>query len=106
MANNTLLNAGLGGDTLRDLDRSGVKTPVVALDLNPAGSEILMAGTLPVTQSGTWSVTTDSELTTADLDTGAGTDTRAVVGLVLAASGGGLLVGSTNPMPVSDNGGS
>lgn len=48
----------------------------------------------------------DTELTTADLDTGVGTDTRAVVGLVLAASGGGLLVGSANPMPVSDNGSS
>lgn len=34
------------------------------------------------------SVTADTELTTADLDTGAGTDTRAVVGLVVAASGG------------------
>lgn len=54
----------------------------------------------------TGTVTVDSELTTADLDTGVGTDTRAVVGLVLAASGGGLLVGSANPMPVSDNAGS
>ena len=44
--------------------------------------------------------TVDTELTTADLDTGAGTDTRAVVGLVLAASGGGVLVGAANPMPV------
>lgn len=43
----------------------------------------------------------DTELTTADLNTGAGTDTRAVVGLVLAEAGGGTLVGSANPMPVS-----
>jgi hypothetical protein len=48
----------------------------------------------------------DTELTTADLDTGAGTDTRAVVGLVYGASGGGVLVSATNPMPVGDNGGS
>lgn len=56
----------------------------------------------------------DTELTTADLDTGAGTDTRAVVGLARAESGGGVLVGSANPLPVttqvpvpvSDNGGS
>ena len=41
----------------------------------------------------------DTELTTADLDTGGGTDTRAVVGLVLAESGGGVLVGSANPLP-------
>lgn len=49
MANNTVLNVGAGGDTLRDLDRSGVKTPIVAIDLNPAGSETLMAGAMPVT---------------------------------------------------------
>ena len=36
-------------------------------------------------------VTVDSELTTADLDTGAGTDTRAVVGLALTKSGGAVL---------------
>lgn len=34
----------------------------------------------------------DTELTTGDLDTGAGTDTRAVVGLVGSASGGGQLI--------------
>lgn len=34
----------------------------------------------------------NTELTTADLDTGAGTDTRAVVGLVGSASGGGALI--------------
>ena len=38
------------------------------------------------------SVTADTELTTADLDLGAGTDTRAVVGLVGAKSGGGQLI--------------
>lgn len=38
------------------------------------------------------SVTAETELTTADLDTGAGTDTRAVVGLVGTASGGGQLI--------------
>lgn len=45
--------------------------------------------------------TVDTELTTADLDTGAGTDTRAVVGLVYAESGGGTLVSMANPLPVS-----
>lgn len=44
--------------------------------------------------SGSVSITgaIDTELTTADLDTGAGTDTRAVVGLVGSASGGGALI--------------
>ena len=38
------------------------------------------------------SVTADTELTTADLDTGAGTDTRAVVGIAGTASGGAQLI--------------
>lgn len=38
------------------------------------------------------SITADTELTTADVDTGAGTDTRAVVGLVGTKSGGGVLI--------------
>jgi len=82
---------------------------------------VAVSGTVAVTQSGTWdevgindsgnSITVDdggssltvdgsvsisgavdTELTTADLDTGAGTDTRAVVGLVGSASGGGQLI--------------
>jgi len=56
-----------------------------------------ISGTVGV--SGT--VTVDSELTTADLDTGAGTDTRAVVGLVLAKSGGAANISSTDPLPVT-----
>lgn len=75
-------------------------TNVVHVDDN-SGS-LTVDGSVSVTGT----VTVDSELTTADLDTGAGTDTRAVVGMVLAASGGGVLVGTANPMPVSDNGGS
>ena len=51
--------------------------------------------------SGASGGTVDTELTTADLDTGGGTDTKAVVGLALAESGGGQLLGSANPMPVS-----
>lgn len=51
-------------------------------------------------------VTVESELTTADLDTGAGTDTRAVVGIVKAASGGGVLISDANPLPISDAAGS
>src|SRR5689334_7669895 len=45
MADNTQLSAAVGsGDTIRDKDRSGVKTQVVGLDLNPnGGSEVLMS---------------------------------------------------------------
>lgn len=47
MADNTLLSAGTGGDLIRDKDRAGVKTQIMALDLNPAGAESLMAGWMP-----------------------------------------------------------
>lgn len=71
-----------------------------AVNVQDGGNSITVDGSVSITGA------VDTELTTADLDTGAGTDTRAVVGLVLGASGGGLLVGSANPMPVSDNAGS
>jgi hypothetical protein len=45
-----------------------------------------------VVGTGTFAVQADTELTTADLDTGAGTDTRAVVGLVGSKSGGAALI--------------
>lgn len=48
MADNTVLDPGAGGDTIRDVDHAGVKTQIVGLDLNPAGAESLMAGTMPV----------------------------------------------------------
>ena len=59
MADNTVLNAGSGGDTIRDLARSSgtVKTPVVQLDIGgaTANAEVLvtagqqtMAASLPV----------------------------------------------------------
>ena len=48
-------------------------------------------------------VTVDSELTTADADTGGGTDTRAFVGLIGTGSGGGQLIpgDSTNGLFVN-----
>ena len=49
-------------------------------------------GSLTVDGSVSVSGAVDTELTTADLDTGVGTDTRAVVGLVGTASGGGALI--------------
>lgn len=44
---------------------------------------------VPVSQSGSWNVGT--ELKTDDLDTGTGTDTQAIVGIALPASGGHTL---------------
>jgi len=37
------------GPTYRDIDKAGIKTQVVTLDLGGAGAESLMTGTLPVT---------------------------------------------------------
>ncbi len=50
MADNTQLSAGTGGDTLRDKDRAGTKTPIVGIDLGiGTGTESLMSGSMPVT---------------------------------------------------------
>ena len=43
----------------------------------------------------------DGKITTADADTGAGTDNRQAVSLCLAESGGCTVVGSANPIPIS-----
>lgn len=51
MSDNTVLNPGAGGDTIRDIEKGGKKTQVVTLDLGGAGAEILLTGTLPVSQA-------------------------------------------------------
>lgn len=51
MADNTLLNNGTGGDTIRDKDRAGVKTQIIGIDLNPSGTESLMSGAMPIKDS-------------------------------------------------------
>lgn len=51
MADDVTLNSMSGGDTARAKDRTTSKTQIVALDLNPAGSESLMAGAMPVTDN-------------------------------------------------------
>ena len=55
MADNAILPFTGTGDnlpTLRLKDRTGVKTQIVALDLNPAGAETLMAGVIPISDGG------------------------------------------------------
>jgi hypothetical protein len=127
VADNTVLNAGSGGDTIASDDIGGVKYQRVKVDWGPDGTvndtddttnkrlpvkvgDPLPAGSNVIghviidtgsTTAVTGTVVVDSELTLGDLDTGAGTDNRAVVGLVRAESGGGVLVGSANPLPIS-----
>jgi len=61
-------NAVIPGDATNGLD----------VDVTRVGGTVTVAGT----------VTADTELVTADLDTGGGTDTKPVVGLLLANAGG------------------
>lgn len=56
MSDNTLLNVGSGGDTIRDVSKSGIKTPVCIIDVGGGGAESLLtagqavkAASLPVT---------------------------------------------------------
>lgn len=48
MADNTTLSTGTGGDVIRDVDKAGIKTQVVILDIGGTGAENLLNGTLPV----------------------------------------------------------
>jgi hypothetical protein len=51
--------------------------------------------------TGTTTQPVDSELETKDLDDGGGTDTQAVVGILIEDTGGGSLVSASNPFPVT-----
>lgn len=90
MADNTILSPGLLGDTIRDIDKSGVKTQVVTLDVGGAGAETLVAGTVPV--SGTVSVSGGA--TSAKQDTG-NTSLASIDGKITAVNTGAVVVSSS-----------
>lgn len=97
MADNTTLNAGTGGDVARSKDRTGVKTSIVALDLNPAGAESLMSGTLPVSLAALPSTATRTAVTPTVSTTPAYAAGDAVGGLltfssVIPTSGGKFII--------------
>lgn len=48
MVDNTTLNSGSGGDVIRDIDRSGVKTQVVQLDAGGDSGESLVSSSNPL----------------------------------------------------------
>ncbi len=99
MSDNTTLDTGSGGDAIRSKDRAGVKTQVVALDLNPAGSETLMAGAMPVT--GTfWQAT--QPISASALPLPAGAATAANQAAILAALGGTLTVSASGTIAFSN----
>lgn len=106
MADNTVLNTGAGGDTIATDDVAGVKYQRVKLMDGTADSTAVIPGDatngldVDVTRvQGT--VTVDTELNLFDHDTGAGTDNQPAIGLLRKESGGAVLVGSSNPLPVS-----
>lgn len=80
---------GITPDLMLGTDFSNVFGAASVVSATPA-VKVEEQGTVTVDLGANNDVTT--ELTTADLDTGAGTDTRAVVGLVGTASGGGKLI--------------
>jgi hypothetical protein len=88
MADNTQLSQGLGGDTMRDRDRAGVKTTIVGLDLGiGTGSEVLMAGAMPVT--GTfWQATQPVSIASAVAVTGTFWQTTQPVSGTITANAG------------------
>jgi hypothetical protein len=49
VADNTTLNAGTGGDTVREVDKAGVKTQVVIIDMGGGGIEDITS--VPATQA-------------------------------------------------------
>lgn len=70
MADNKLLPASGAGSviTTRTKDRTGIDTSIVALDLNPAGAESLMAGKMPITATGKWAALASASALTTELN--------------------------------------
>lgn len=108
----------IASNTSTDGDYTWLKVDSVGrlyVNVNDGGNTITVDGTVAVSSVGS-TVTVDTELETEDLDTGAGSDVHAVIGLVYAASGGALPVsmaqglpiqpGTSTVFPVSDNSGS
>jgi hypothetical protein len=48
MADNVVLNSGSGGDTVRALDKGGIETQVIALDIGGTGAESLVTANNPM----------------------------------------------------------
>lgn len=74
MADNTVLPAGVGGDSIRDIDRAGIKTQVAQIDVGGTLAESLVtaANPMPVTLAtgaATSALQTSGNVSTASIDT-------------------------------------
>lgn len=95
MANNSARTPGTGED-IRSIDKSGVKTQVVTLDVGGSGAESLVSGTVPVSGSVTVSNFPDTQpVSIAATVPVSGTFWQATQPVSIAAA-----------VPVTDNGGS
>ena len=104
MTDNTTLPAGSGGDQIRDIDRSGVKTQVVMLDSGgQAGPEALatLASPYPVGIAGTYFFASSNNSTSAQLASGA--VFTGVIETVFNQPLASLLMVSDQPMLVTLN---
>lgn len=75
MADNTILNPGSGGDTIRTLDRGTAKSEVIAIDFGDpgAGNESLasISNPLPIQPAATYYVSSTGNSTNSQLSAGA-----------------------------------
>lgn len=82
--NNTNLNSATGGDTIRTIDKSSVKTQVVTLDLGGSGTEnLLNGGTVPVSGGESYLNGSTSQLVK--------TGTGKLLGIFVASSSSGTI---------------
>jgi hypothetical protein len=132
LSDNTTLSVGSGGDTIRDKDRGGIKTPIVGIDMGiGSGTEKLMTtgqasmansmpvavasdqSAIPVSQSGTWTDATNADTTIGG--TTAPSKGLLVIGktadgtpqyqpLPLRAGGAGVMVTPTGTVAVDGSG--
>lgn len=104
MADNTILNLGSGGDTVRDIDKGGgVKTQVVALDIGGAGAESLVTSTNPhpISVNAVNFIYSTNNSSTTQL--AAGATFTGVIETALSQSAISLLMTSDQPMTLTVN---
>lgn len=99
MADNYTTNPGTGGDTFAADDVTGIKYPVVKLDIGGDGASVPVDGSLPVSQSGSWSVTV-ANASLAVTQSGAWSVSLTGTGAVNLSQYGGSAVGASNAVHV------
>jgi hypothetical protein len=97
MADNTRLNVGSAGDTIRTIEKGTFKTQVVTLDLGGSGAESLTSGTVPV--SGTVGLDSASLAALETISVANFPATQAVSGNVGVTGSVEIMNDTGNPIP-------